>query len=115
MSGATTTTHTGGSLRTPPCADCAPCLCASHPTAVDPSAHPAEININDLADTPSILATILPVEHPPTHINPQIVGDLIVPSLPSDLADNANRALRLREEADADEERTIREVETWLG
>jgi type I restriction enzyme, S subunit len=38
-----------------------------------------------------------------------------VPSLPADLSDNANRALRLREEADAAEERAIQEVEAWLS
>lgn len=48
-------------------------------------------------------------------INPQLLAAITVPPLPSDLVDNANRALRLREEADADEERAIQEVNTWLG
>jgi type I restriction enzyme S subunit len=49
------------------------------------------------------------------HINPEGVASLKVPSLPLDLATSANRALELREQADADEERAIREVEAWLG
>jgi type I restriction enzyme S subunit len=49
------------------------------------------------------------------HINPEIVSGLKVPALPRGLADNANRALQLREQADADEERAIREVEAWLS
>ena len=48
-------------------------------------------------------------------INPQLLAAITVPPLPSDLVDNANRALRLREEADADEERAIQEVEAWLS
>jgi len=48
-------------------------------------------------------------------INPQILAGLMVPALPRDLADKANRALQLREQADADEERAIREVEAWLS
>jgi len=39
----------------------------------------------------------------------------MVPALPRDLAEKANRALQLREQADADEERAIREVEAWLS
>src|SRR6266536_3127997 len=49
------------------------------------------------------------------HINPENVSGLIVPSLPRDLESQANRALQLREQADADEELPIREVEAWLG
>ncbi len=49
------------------------------------------------------------------HINPENVSGLIVPSLPRDLESQANRALQLREQADADEELAIREVEAWLG
>jgi len=49
------------------------------------------------------------------HVNPDIVSGLMVPALPRDLADKANRALQLREQADADEERAIREVEAWLS
>ncbi len=48
-------------------------------------------------------------------INPGSVASLKVPPLPLDLATNANRALELREQADADEERAIREVEAWLS
>jgi hypothetical protein len=48
-------------------------------------------------------------------INPEGVATLKVPPLPLDLAANANRALELREQADADEERAIREVEAWLS
>ena len=49
------------------------------------------------------------------HINPEGVASLRVPFLPEVLAANANRALELREQADADEERAIREVEAWLS
>lgn len=49
------------------------------------------------------------------HVNPEIVSGLMVPALPRDLADKANRALQLREQADADEERAIQEVEAWLS
>jgi type I restriction enzyme S subunit len=49
------------------------------------------------------------------HINPEGIATLKVPPLPLNLATNANRALELREQADADEERAIREVEAWLS
>jgi type I restriction enzyme, S subunit len=49
------------------------------------------------------------------HINSEIMSRLVLPPLPHDLVDNANRALQLREEADADEERAVREVEAWLS
>jgi len=48
-------------------------------------------------------------------LNPQIVAAVRVPPLPPPLLAAANRALALREQADADEERAIREVEAWLG
>jgi len=49
------------------------------------------------------------------HVNPEGIASLIVPPLPPTLLAGANRALALREQADADEERAIREVEAWLG
>jgi type I restriction enzyme S subunit len=48
-------------------------------------------------------------------INPQILTSLVVPPLPQGLQENANRALQLREEADEEEEKAIREVEAWLA
>lgn len=48
-------------------------------------------------------------------INPDIVRKVEVPDLPSDLGAGASRALQLRELADDDEERAIREVEAWLS
>lgn len=48
-------------------------------------------------------------------INSDNVAGLVVPPLPADLTVRANRALSLREQADADDESAIREVETWLA
>jgi type I restriction enzyme S subunit len=49
------------------------------------------------------------------HVNPQGIADVEVPLLPPELNVKANRALELREQADADEERAIQEVESWLA
>lgn len=49
------------------------------------------------------------------HVNPAGIAALRVPVLPPSLQLNAELALRLREQADADEEQAIREVEAWLG
>lgn len=49
------------------------------------------------------------------HVNPSGIAALRVPPLPPDLNDAAVRALELREQADADEEQAIREVEVWVG
>ncbi len=48
-------------------------------------------------------------------LNEAGIATLHIPSLPHELAANATRALALREQADADEERAIQEVEAWLG
>lgn len=48
-------------------------------------------------------------------LNEAGVAALHVPDLPQELAAGATRALALREQADADEERAIHEVEAWLG
>jgi type I restriction enzyme, S subunit len=49
------------------------------------------------------------------HVNPDGIGEVRVPVLPTDLERAAVRALELRDQADLDEERAIREVEAWLG
>ncbi len=49
------------------------------------------------------------------HLVPDALRRLVTPPLPAELTEKSNRALRLREEADANEERAIREVEAWLG
>lgn len=49
------------------------------------------------------------------HVNPPGIAEVRVPLLPSDLQSGVVRALELRERADADEERAIREVEAWLA
>lgn len=49
------------------------------------------------------------------HVNPEGIASLIIPPLPDPLLAGATRALALREQADADEERAVREVEGWLG
>jgi type I restriction enzyme, S subunit len=48
-------------------------------------------------------------------INSESLTDLVVPPLPAELVDKANEALKLREQADADEELAIWEVERWLA
>ncbi len=48
-------------------------------------------------------------------ITAQLLAQVEVPTLPDDLTNKAKRALELRERADADEERAIREVEAWLN
>ena len=49
------------------------------------------------------------------HVNVAGVAGLRVPELPAELQARAEGALQLREQADADEELAIREVEAWLG
>ncbi len=49
------------------------------------------------------------------HVSPTGIAKLRIPELPAPLTDGANQALQLREQADADEERAIREVEAWLS
>lgn len=49
------------------------------------------------------------------HVNPQGIAAIRIPELPSHSLNGAVRALALRDQADADEERAIREVEAWLG
>lgn len=49
------------------------------------------------------------------HVNPYGMAAVQVPKLPSDLTDATMRALNLREQADADEEQAIREVEAWVS
>lgn len=48
-------------------------------------------------------------------LNPDGLRALEVPPLPYELAFKTNRALALREQADADEEQAILEVESWLS
>lgn len=48
-------------------------------------------------------------------ITAHLLGEVEVPPLPAHLVDAVQRALALREQADADEERAIREVEAWLS
>ncbi len=48
------------------------------------------------------------------HVNPAGIAAVRIPPLPHQLTGKAERAMALREQADADEERAIREVETWL-
>jgi hypothetical protein len=48
-------------------------------------------------------------------LNPEGLARIEVPPLPATLLTGAQRALELRERADEDEERAIREVEAWLG
>lgn len=48
------------------------------------------------------------------HVNPAGISAVTVPRLPKDELLGASRALALREQADADEEQAIREVESWL-
>jgi len=48
-------------------------------------------------------------------ITAQLLAQVEVPTLPDDLTNKAKRALELREQADADEEQAIREVEAWLN
>jgi type I restriction enzyme S subunit len=48
-------------------------------------------------------------------LNPEGLSRVEVPLLPPELTAKANRALELRERADADEERAIQEVEAWLA
>jgi type I restriction enzyme S subunit len=47
-------------------------------------------------------------------LNPDGLADQRVPALPLELVSAAERALQLREQADADEEQAIRQVEAWL-
>ncbi|MGI8552325.1 MAG: hypothetical protein ACR2PL_16295 [Dehalococcoidia bacterium] len=49
------------------------------------------------------------------HLNPEDLSSIEVPPLPEILADKAQRALELREQADSDEERAIQEVEARLA
>ncbi|HEX8833161.1 MAG TPA: restriction endonuclease subunit S [Abditibacteriaceae bacterium] len=49
------------------------------------------------------------------HINPEGLRNLQIPTLPQALVEGAARALVLREEADAEEEAAINEVEAWLS
>lgn len=49
------------------------------------------------------------------HVNPVGIASVLVPALSSELTDKAMAALELREQADADEERAIQEVEAWLS
>lgn len=49
------------------------------------------------------------------HVNPYGITAVRLPPLPPDLNNAATRALELREQADADEDQAIREVETWVG
>lgn len=49
------------------------------------------------------------------HVNPMGIGAVRVPLLPDDLTDKAMKAIELREQADADEDMAIQEVETWLA
>lgn len=49
------------------------------------------------------------------HVNPQGIAAIRVPRLPEALEVNSVRALQLREQADASEDRAIREVEAWVG
>ena len=49
------------------------------------------------------------------HLNPEYLAGTCIPELPQTLASGAQRALELREQADADEEQAIREVEAWLS
>jgi type I restriction enzyme S subunit len=49
------------------------------------------------------------------HVNPAGIAAVRIPSLPADLVHKAARALELREQADADEEAAITEVERWLA
>ena len=49
------------------------------------------------------------------HVNPQGIAAVRVPPLPMDLVASAVSALEMRDQADADEGRAIREVEAWLG
>lgn len=48
-------------------------------------------------------------------ITAQLLREVEVPVLPDELASSVEHAFQLRERADADEERAIREVETWLS
>ncbi len=48
-------------------------------------------------------------------LNPEGLAKVQVPALPAALLTGVQRALELREQADEDEERAIREVEAWLG
>lgn len=49
------------------------------------------------------------------HVNPVGIAGVEVPPLPAELLTKVSRAIELREQADEDEERAIREVEAWLG
>lgn len=49
------------------------------------------------------------------HVNPYGIADIRIPALPPDLNEAATRAIELREQADADEDIAIREVEAWVG
>lgn len=49
------------------------------------------------------------------HVNPYGIADICIPALPPDLDEAATRAIELREQADADEDIAIREVEAWVG
>ncbi len=49
------------------------------------------------------------------HVNPRGIAALNVPILPQNFVEGATRALELREEADAEEESAIQEVEAWLS
>lgn len=48
-------------------------------------------------------------------LNPDGLGRLRIPTLPEQLLEGAERAIRLREQADTDEEQAIREVEAWVN
>lgn len=49
------------------------------------------------------------------HVNPVGIAALAIPSIPEQYASGATRAIELREQADADEQRAIDEVEAWLA
>ncbi len=49
------------------------------------------------------------------HVNPEGIASVRVPVLPDFLVVKATRALQLIEQADADEEQAIREVEQWVN